>query len=227
MLTPKGLLTPTGQRHGEGGHLVPCPRARRAQLWEQSKRRAWEGGLTSTGAHGAEGRALPRSPSDLLLQPCACEVASPRRAQSRHLYWASHRSCSGRQGTALATGKPLRWQQQCTSIASPTVWLKRLRSLGTVDGGRGCCWAPVPQPVARFFFGACKVSQARGANTGLAFAFFSPTRLFKHSPCQGMCLVHTAAGQQLCVLPKLSVAHNGMGRWQTPLQPAFNLLKSE
>lgn len=181
----------------------------------------------STSAHGAEGRALPRSPSDLLLQPRACEVASPRRAQSRHLYWASRRSCSGRQGTALATGKPLQRQQQCTSIAGPTGWLKRLRSLGTVDGGRGCCWAPVPQPVAWFFFGACKASQARGANTGLAFAFFSPTRISKHSPCQGMCLAHTAAGQQLRVLPKLSVAHSGMGRWQTPPQPAFNLLKSE
>lgn len=172
---------------GGWSHLVPCPQARCAQLWEQSKRRAQEGGLTSTGAHGAEGRALPRSPSDLLLQPRACEVASPRRAQSRHPYWASRRSCCGRQGTAPATGKPLRRHQQCTSIAGPTGWLKRLRSLRTVDGGRGCCWAPVPQPAARFFFGACKASQARGANTGLAFAFFSPTRISKHSPCQGMC----------------------------------------
>lgn len=103
---------------GGWSHLAPCPWARRTWLWEQSKQRAWEGGLTSTGAPGAEGRALPQSLSDLLLQPPAHEAASPRRAQSRHPYWASRRSCSRRQGTAPG--------HRQTSIPAPTGQLERL-----------------------------------------------------------------------------------------------------
>ena len=85
---------------GGWSHLAPCPWARRTWLWEQSKQRAWEGDLTSTGAPGAEGHArFPRA-----CPTCCC---SPLRTRQRLPAGLKAGTRTGHPAEAVAGGRAL------------------------------------------------------------------------------------------------------------------------
>lgn len=188
-LTQKRSLTPSSSRWGRGmGSVFPprtVPTGQGTGLWEQSKRRAQAGGLTSPSVPGAEGRTLPGA-----RPTCCCpahEAASPRRAQSRPLHRASRRSFSRRQGTAPATAKPL-LQQQRTSMPAPTGRSKGCGVSGLsamVVGAVGLQSHSQQHVLVR---GTQSFPSQRN-KSGLSFDAHPPPPpcISQHSPCQGMC----------------------------------------